>query len=199
MIRAILTTCLLATPLILSACGMRPVYGTYAADPQMRAQLASVSINNIPDRMGQILRNHLIDTMYTNGYPGSNAQYHLNITNLREDKRDLSIEKDSSTTRTQIRVAANMALTDASGGVLMSRNLQAITSYNNLPSEYTTYVTAESVRDSATTDLAKQIVTALELYFANPSAYAQETQAPQTHPLPEQDNLIDIRANGPLQ
>ena len=53
----------------------------------------------------------------------------------------------------------------------MSRDARAVSSFNTLASQYTTLVTEEDARTQTIEDLARQIQTQLELYFANPSAY----------------------------
>src|SRR5690606_16052602 len=49
--------------LVLAACGFSPVYGTLGQGQSAAAEayLSQVSIDNIPDREGQYLRNALID------------------------------------------------------------------------------------------------------------------------------------------
>ena len=151
--------------LTLVACGFQPLYGTDAEQAGVAAQLADVSIDNIPDREGQALRNALIDRFYRHGRPAS-PRYALHVQPLRERLSDLDITKSSDATRGQLRLETVMTLKDAATDApLLRRELVAITSYNILSSHFTTRVSEENARQNATDDLARQIETQLALYF----------------------------------
>ena len=47
--------------LIISGCGFKPLYGTPESGESASLELASVRVDPIPDRVGQILRNELTD------------------------------------------------------------------------------------------------------------------------------------------
>lgn len=189
--RTILYTLLALAPLTLSACGMKPVYGTYAQNKDARAQMATIRINNIPDRIGQNLRNNLIDSLYIHGYPAADSPYFLNIATIIEREQRLGIAKDASTTRAQIRLNTVMTLTDTTTKKnLFSRRLLAVASYNNLPSQYTTEVAKAAAREDATRELSNQILNALELYFSNPAAYSKDATT-ELKPFTPQADLID--------
>ena len=58
---------LLLSLTLLPGCGYQPLYG---ANTPAAQQLPLVQINNIPDRLGQQLRNRLIDRFYQRRPPG---------------------------------------------------------------------------------------------------------------------------------
>ena len=155
------------TMLPLAGCGFQPMYGDYSASADKatpNGQSSEISIDIIPDREGQILRNHLIDKLYQNGYP-NNPTAKLHIDKLEETKTELDLTKSSEATRAQLRLKTNMVLTDISTGkVILNRSLQTISSYNILESEFATRVTEESARQSAINDIARQIELNLSLY-----------------------------------
>jgi len=149
----------------LSACGFTPLYGKAANDPAIAAELNRVHIDNIPDREGQYLRNALIDRFYSDGRP-DNSIYRLNIAPVLESLTDLDITKSSDATRAQLRLTSRMVLFErATGKVLLERNLNSITSYNILQSQFTTRVSEDNARLNALDDLARQIEQQLALYF----------------------------------
>lgn len=156
--------------LFLCACGFTPLYGTGGNADGTRSLsvqqgLDSVSIDNIPDREGQYLRNALMDRFYSAGRP-DDARYRLVIESVHETKTDLDITKSSDATRAQLRMNTLMTLTDrASGQELLRRKLSAITSYNILQSQFTTRVSEQNARENALDDLARQIEQQLALYF----------------------------------
>ena len=161
------TFLILASLLIMSACGFTPVYGTLGHDKDFGTEdlLALVAIDNIPDREGQFLRNELIDRFYRDGRP-ANPQYRLNVIALTETLRDLDITESSDSTRAQLRVQAKIELVDAiTGDSLMQRTLHSASSYNKLGSEFATRASEQSTRENVLNALAQRIETQITLYL----------------------------------
>ncbi len=152
--------------LSLAACGFRPVYGVNRDMPVgVEEKLEQVSISNIPDREGQYLRNALIDRFYRSSRPASPA-YALSIRPITENLSELDITKTSDTTRAQLRLNTAMVLQDLrTGETVLSRSLNAITSYNVLGNEFATRVTEDNARKNALDDIARQAEMQIGLYF----------------------------------
>ncbi|PCJ01762.1 MAG: hypothetical protein COB14_03375 [Alphaproteobacteria bacterium] len=155
--------------LCLSACGFEPIYGTHmqsnAGQESVQSQLAQVSINGIPDREGQFLRNALIDKFYRDGHP-QNPRYTLQIEPINESTVDLDITKSSDATRAQLHLKTSMRLIDeGTGEIVLTRSLRSIASYNVLTSEFATRVSAQNTRENALNDLARQIELQISLYL----------------------------------
>ncbi len=165
---ALLSLCILA----LAGCGFHPVYSTGPSGQENASQAAfqQISIANIPDRAGQILRNALIDRLYRDGRP-EQPRYILFITPLSESIRDLDITKTADSTRGQLHMTSALRLTDKqTGAVLLQRPLTALTSYNILGSEFTNRVAEDNARKNAIEELARQVELQLSLYFQQNSA-----------------------------
>lgn len=183
----------------LVGCGFSPVYGKYAnggASSPVSQALDSVYIATIPDRSGQKLRNLLLDRFYKTGNKNAaNAQYRLVVSSVDEVIYGLGIAKDAAATRSQIKQTAYFTLTrsgDPESTPLIERNITAISSFNTLASQYTTLVTEEDARDQTINDLANQITTMLEMYFANPSAYpVKKAEGEQETPDEQPRHLIN--------
>ena len=161
------TFLILASLLIISACGFSPVYGTLGHDNEFGTEdlLALVAIDNIPDREGQFLRNELIDRFYRYERP-ANPQYRLKVKYLTESLRDLDITEDSDSTRAQLRMQAQIELLDAvTGESLMQRTLHSASSYNKLGSEFATRASEQSTRENVLNALAQRIETQVTLYL----------------------------------
>jgi len=161
------TFLILASLLIVSACGFSPVYGTLGHDNEFGTEdlLALVAIDNIPDREGQFLRNELIDRFYRAQRP-SNPQYRLIVSNLTERLRDLDITESSDSTRAQLRIQAQVNLIDSvTGETLMQRTLHSASSYNKLGSEFATRASEQSTRENVLNALAQRIETQVTLYL----------------------------------
>lgn len=152
--------------LLITACGFSPVYGTLGHQGYGQEDLLSyVDIGNIPDRDGQFLRNALIDRFYRAGRP-ANSQYRLSVSKIEESLRDLDITESSDSTRGQLRLDTEIVLSDAvTGETLLERNLNAITSYNILRSEFANRVSEQNTRDNALNNLAEKIERQIALYF----------------------------------
>ena len=131
------------------------------------AGLAAISMNIVPDREGQILRNELIDQMHAHG--ATTPKYNLSFADLIVNVRELDLTKNAEATRSQIIVTTNIYLTDLdTGALLLSRPVKSISSYNVLPSKFATRVTEENARETALRDAARQIVQQLSLFFNRP-------------------------------
>ncbi|NBX66714.1 MAG: hypothetical protein EBQ96_06950 [Proteobacteria bacterium] len=183
MIRTLSLLTFAALALVLSACGLSPVYGTYAdtgTQASVVAALDSVYIDVIPDRPGQKLRNTLIDRMVDTGRnTKGDAAYKLQIGGLSESIYGIGIAKDATATRSQIRLAASFTLFDTRGlkpEPVFTRSVSATSSFNTLASQYTTLVTEDDARDQTIRLLADQIMTNLELYFSNPAAFVKKPE-----------------------
>ncbi|MCM2344534.1 MAG: LPS assembly lipoprotein LptE [Alphaproteobacteria bacterium] len=153
--------------LSLSGCGFQPLYGDHSLSTSaaVRESLNQIEISNIPDRSGQYLKNALMDRLYSAGRPAAGARYRLTISPVGENRRELDITKTSDSTRAQLSLSTVMVLADAEGQELLSRRLNATTSYNILDSQFTTRVAEDSARRQALDDLARQIESHILLYF----------------------------------
>ena len=92
----------------LTACEFRPLYGSSdsAASADVTGLLSQVSVRQIPDREGQILRNFLVDRL---GGDRSGA-FDL-VTRMSISQRDLGTAADSTTTRSRVMITADFVLT----------------------------------------------------------------------------------------
>jgi len=145
----------------LSACGFTPVYGTKTVS----SDIAAVDIAVIPNRSGQIVRNHLIDHFYPSGYP-ANPAYRLSVSPIEETIVEIGIDKDDEASRAQLRQHAVMRLTDlTTNQAVLTRTVRATSGYNILAGQFTTFVTENDAREQALNALSDNIITQLELYF----------------------------------
>ena len=152
----------------LAGCGFKPVYSKTdnAQNKSVRSALANTYIDIIPNRDGVLLRNHLIDQFYKNGAPTSPA-YVLKVRSIQAKQSNLDLTENADATRSQISLRTEFTLIDkASGKELTKQQVNAITSYNVLQSEFATRVSRQSSKDNAVKELARQIETRLSLYFS---------------------------------
>ncbi len=152
----------------LGACGFSPLYKT-ADYRETAAILKNIKINNIQNRDGQILRNYLIDSFYSQAIPNSNPKYRLDIYELKETVTNFGIKKDATATRAQMRLQIKFKLLDLwnDNKILLVRNLRTINSFNILDSQYATRVSQQSVKERSLKELSEQIAREISLYFKN--------------------------------
>jgi LPS-assembly lipoprotein len=151
--------------LTLTACGFQPIYGTVGADDTpVAAALNQVTIANIPDRQGQILRNRLIDRFYHQGRP-TDPTHTLSVT-ISSSEIDLGIQKDATASRRQLNLVATYSLTDKQGKEVQSGIVRSIVSYNKLEAQYGTLASRSNAQDRALQEVAEQITNRVSLYFA---------------------------------
>jgi LPS-assembly lipoprotein len=127
------------------------------------AQLAEVEIGLVPDRLGQNLRNELIDRMYRTGRPVQ-PTYRLEIEATSYEQRT-GYQKDATATRAQIRVNAFFVLRDGSGKVLLSGQDAAVVGYSIVSDQYAVLVSERDAYERAAEQLAESIVRRLSVHF----------------------------------
>lgn len=160
-------TLLLATA---AGCGFSPLYAT-KTQTSVQA-FRNITIANIPERAGQQLRNLLIDKLYGSAGPSAQSPYRLTLTNLAEHDTHLGVQKDATVTRIQLRVSADLVLTDlhrtdtdGNPAVVLERRLRTLNSYNVLDNLYATQVSRQNILDISLNELSDQAVTELALFF----------------------------------
>lgn len=167
---------LLAVAVIVTAlggCGFQPLYGKTAADKNVPADFSAVAIAPIPDRVGQELRNHLLDMLSPRGRP-RDPVYTLSV-RLEEDVSDLAIDSSGIATRANLRLDAKYSLIrDESGQSVVTGAALAVSSYN-LVSNYFSNLTAQNdARSRASLQIARQIRARLGTFFAQQQNAAVE-------------------------
>ncbi len=152
---------------MLSACGFRPLYGVNSEThaPAMAQQFALVEIPVIGDRVGQQLRNLLIDSLHPGG-AAADYKYRL-IVVPREADVSLGLQSNSTSTRGEVKLTVEYRLIDRdSGKVLLHETLRTSTGYNILVNQFGSVLSAEDARARGLEELADDITQHLALYFS---------------------------------
>lgn len=157
-------TAVLAGTLSLNACGFQPLYGQSLAGPQVQPHLASIFVQPIPDRIGQVLRTKLSRTLSPKTRTTAPA-YELRIT-LTESLSTLAVERDASATRANLTLTSSFTLVRRADSLtLYSGAVNSIASYNILTSQFATKIAKDDARARAVQDLSVIIRTRLAIYF----------------------------------
>jgi hypothetical protein len=151
---------------LLPGCGFKPLYGVDSAShaPGAAAQFATVEIPVYGDRIGQQIRNILIDEMHPSG-AAADYKYRLDVV-TREADVSLGLQQNSTSTRGEIKLTSEYRLVDrASGKVLIHETLRSSSGYNILVNQFGTELSSEGARADALPVIADQITQHLALYF----------------------------------
>ena len=163
--RGFVTGALGALGLTVSGCGFKPLYGTAENGGGATLEMASVRVDPIPDRIGQVLRNELTDRL-TAGVGPQPTRYTLFV-EIQESTAPLQIQTTDTITRYNFTLTASFDLVDsATGNVVYSDNARAVGSYDVVESEFATLVAEQETGREAARDLSSSISALLALYFS---------------------------------
>jgi LPS-assembly lipoprotein len=155
---------LLISNLGLAACGFRPLYGGRAGGTAA-TDLASVQISANNDRLGQILRNDLIERLSPLGEPRS-PRYSLRAT-LSESSAALAIQQDTTITRYDQRIDVSFVLVDlATGQIVFQGGSRAIGGYDAVRSDFATLTAEQDAARRTVREVAEDIRAQLAAFFA---------------------------------
>jgi LPS-assembly lipoprotein len=163
---------------MLSACGFEPLYGPQSSQrPEVCEQLAQIKVARIPDREGQILRNHLIDILSPNGQPVFPAAC-LNV-QLIKTKVDVNVRKDGTAMRYKITLVANISLCDPeTNQMFYTDRATVVNAYyiggNTAVAAYSTVISERDAVKKALKLLAENIQLLLASYYKQNCVNANE-------------------------
>lgn len=148
----------------LASCGFEPLYARKPADPGPVPHLAAIQISPIADRAGQLLRNALIDRL-TPRRGSTRSLYRLDVS-LDEQRSDLVILRDSTSTFSKARFLARYALVDiGSGRRLTQGRAESTTTFDIVESEFANLSAEADARRRAAQEVAEDIRLRLALFF----------------------------------
>ena len=144
----------------LAACGFTPLYATKdsgilpSEDKEVIAETSKIYVEPIANRLGQIMRQSLVAQFSPR--VTSEKEYSLTVTNRRTLYSEQGIRKDSVPTRIIIGYTAYYTLKKGDA-VLLKDSAFAQSSYNILPSGYSTVTTKEAVERQIILQLSQNI------------------------------------------
>lgn len=151
----------LAAALLVSACGLRPLYGGGAGGNVAQA-LQSIEVAPIGGRSGWMVRTALQDRL-GNREP-SQARYRLEV-ELDDDITGFGIRSDDAVTRERRTLRARYRLVDAAvGTVVLDATAGSDAGIDVVSSEYATVAAEQTALERLSREVADQIVTRVALY-----------------------------------
>lgn len=149
----------------LTACGFRPLYGPQGGYDSSIAELASVRVLPIPDRVGQILHNNLRDRLTPRGAPRE-PRYRLGVSIVKQ-KEGLAFEKDESVTRFNLTLRATYQLSEiGTGNVVATGSTRAVAAFNVVQSEFANISAEADAERRAARAAGEDIWIRLGVYFS---------------------------------
>lgn len=157
---------LLLVPLLLTACGFKPLYGT--PDPSGPKLRTAVQVAPIPDRLGQEVRNELINRLTPRGV--ARPAYELQVV-LSEDIEGYGFQPDREVTRERLRLIADYRLVPLSEEQpVLTGQARALVSYDVVQSDFAALVTREEAAREAADILVADIVARIAAADLRPAA-----------------------------
>ena len=140
----------------LTGCGFQPLYGR-TENFDIGSELASVEISVIEHRIGQQLRNFLLDRINPTGPPKFPA-YTLDI-RLSEARQELAVKKSALSTRVKLILTANFGLKGKrqNSGFHLTGTSKMVTGYNILTSDFANLIAEKDARTRAARELSALI------------------------------------------
>lgn len=147
---------------LLGACSVEPLYGARASKAR-GGGVAAIEIAPVKDRVGHIVRNHLIDSLTPRGQPAY-PDYRLTLA-VEQEKTPLLIQLDDHATRFNLTLRARFALADRGGAVVYRDSARATGSYNVVESGFATVTAERDAAKEAARVLSEEILTLILLHL----------------------------------
>ncbi len=143
----------------LAGCGFRPLYAGRTAG-EYDPMLAAIKVEPIADREGQILELALRERLNPRGAE-TPQRYTLQVS-LALSRSDLGIQRNATSTRSEINARANYAL--SGDGVHFSGQSRTVSAFNLQNDAWAATVAEDDARERAIEELADAIVLQLSLW-----------------------------------
>ena len=159
----------------LTACGFEPLYVERKSgekwyykgefDTSISDEIARIKIEPIVDRIGQMVRNDLLDSLTPKGV-SENPKYRLEVFNIQKDITEQAMRDDITATREKVRYMVDYRLSDiATGDELVVGNSIAYLGYDIMANPYSTTFAQKKIEKDAAKIIANDISLRMGAYF----------------------------------
>lgn len=159
---------------LLTGCGFEPLYVEKKSssewyydsefDTGIMDEMAKVKVELIQDRIGQLIRNDLLDKLTPKGQP-KHPKYFLEVTNIRKQEIDQALRNDITATRKKVIYRVTYKLRTAEHKALINGNSVAYLGYDILRDPYSTTFAQKKIEKNAAKIIANDISLRLGAYF----------------------------------
>ena len=148
----------------LTGCGFRPLLKR-VGDAGVQQELAAIELKGLDGRLGQLIRNALLDELNPTGAPVP-ARYVLDMRANRR-VRALAIQLNSTITRFNLTVTVRFSLRQrGQTDVLYASTVQRVASYDVSRQPFADLVAEQTAEQRAAKEIGTQIRTLLAFHFA---------------------------------
>jgi len=164
-----------ATTACLAACGFEPLYVEKTAgddlwyynnqfNTDIVREMAQIKVEAVSDRIGQMIKNELIDTFNSKGTP-KKAKYFLRIQPIGKTTTQQALRDDITATREKVKYSVRYSLWSRESGHLVSGDTWVFLSYDLLDNPYSTTMDKKKVEKDGAKILANDISLRIAAYF----------------------------------
>ena len=155
---------LLGASLLLAGCGFHPLYADRDRNG-FDADLASIKVNTIADRQGQLLAIALRDALNPTGAQVG-TRYTLDVS-LESIRQDIGLRADGTASRSEIAMTAKFVLKDIKANqAVLQGTTHSVSSYNVLTDNYATVVASQNAEQGTVQEVGDDIFVRLQLYVS---------------------------------
>lgn len=159
---------------VVAACGFEPLYVQKTSkedkwyfdgdfDNYVTDQMAQIKIVVTGGRLGQQIKNTLLDLLTPQGVP-TKPKYYLYVNPVQENEYDQALRSDITATRKRIDYKVDYYMTQDSERV-MRGNTVSFVSYDILDNPYSTVISRKKVQQDAAKIMANDIALRLGAFF----------------------------------
>lgn len=159
----------------ITACGFEPLYVERKSaekwyykgefDTSISEEIAQIKVEPIADRIGQLIRNDLLDNLTPKGIP-SKPKYRLEVFDIKKDVTEQAMRDDITATREKIRYTVNYRLINIENNdELVYGNSIAHLGYDILANPYSTTFAQKKIEKDAAKIIANDISLRMGAYF----------------------------------
>ena len=149
---------------LISGCGFKPLYSEKNYNDLFLLE-SNIYINKIDGRVGQILRNSLLEQYGTANHSVKDFILDIKIT---KSIVPLAFRSDKTVTRFNVVITGQFVLKQTnSDSILTSGNANSIASYSVVLSEFANLSAAKDAEERAAIDLAKKISRFISVFLIN--------------------------------
>lgn len=162
---------LLSGLLALSACGFKPMYAETGTNQALQATFAGVKVAPVPGRLGQVVRNHLLDRINPYGSPSA-PDYVLKIA-LEQETEGFGFRSDESITRESYVLEVVFQLLDANSGKVVFEDLvRSVHTYDVVQSDFANFSAQQDAEARTALQVSELITARLGMFFAENQGFS---------------------------
>ena len=155
----------------LAACGFKPMYGQFSdGKGDLRDVMANIRVTSIledgrPSRIGQVIRNNLMDRLTPFGETKS-AEYILSVTFFIEEQ-GYGIREDESVTLQNLKLVAAYRLEDVNTTkIVLDSAARALVTYDLARSDYSNMIARNAAIKRLSEEVSNQMATRIGAFFS---------------------------------